>query len=278
MQCSIHDQRATSGTCSCSEIVKELRQALKEALFGLGWTEARVEKQALAGVLAPIARRHHVTLMTNKGYSSASAMKASAARMIAACGHDIQLLCVDCKAFGDDREGGKCNGCGRRTKVVAVDVSEARTRTPILLYLGDHDPSGEDMVRDIRTRLIEFGVVDVDVRKVALTMTQIRRHRPPPNPAKMTDSRAEAYVAAHGNQSWELDALPPQELNALVEAAIVGTYDRDLMNAIISEEQRQRDRIEGVVAVSRDLAAKRTKVTKKTASPAKTKPRKRSRK
>ena len=53
----------------------------------------------------------------------------------------------------------------------------------ILLYVGDHDPSGEDMVRDIRERLLRFGVSDLKIRKIALTWDQIKLYKPPPNPA-----------------------------------------------------------------------------------------------
>jgi hypothetical protein len=166
------------------------------------YVELWVEKQALAGVLSPIARRHHVPLMVNKGYSSASAMKAAADRFNA-----------------------------------------ASSLYSTLLYLGDHDPSGEDMVRDIRDRLTEFGVRHLEVRKLALTMAQIRQFNPPPNPAKLTDSRAAAYVQKYGDQSWELDALPPHELNRLVESAIAGIVDRERMQAVIERENAERKRV-----------------------------------
>ncbi|MFR3489451.1 MAG: hypothetical protein ACLTTP_09615 [Alistipes ihumii] len=89
----------------------------------------------------------------------------------------------------------------------------------VILYFGDHDPSGKDMVRDIRERMEEFGR-EVDVRPVALTMEQIRRFNPPPNPAKITDPRAKWYIREYGRTSWELDALPPRELIRLAEEAV----------------------------------------------------------
>lgn len=46
------------------------------------YAELWVEKAALAGVLEPLAREFHVTLMVNKGYSSQSAMYESAQRII----------------------------------------------------------------------------------------------------------------------------------------------------------------------------------------------------
>lgn len=171
--------------------------------------ELWVEKQALAGVLSPIAQRHHVPLMVNKGYSSASAMKAAAERM------------------------------------------RLSNKPTVLLYLGDHDPSGEDMVRDIRDRLEEFGVLELEVRKVALTMAQIRQFDPPPNPAKVTDSRAAAYIARYGDQSWELDALPPRELNRLVEDAITGIVDAELMAKAVEREDVERERVAAAIAMSR---------------------------
>lgn len=78
----------------------------------------------------------------------------------------------------------------------------------ILLYLGDHDPSGLDMIRDIQDRLNEFGCT-VDVIPIALTMEQIKQYNPPPNPAKITDKRAKEYIRQFGGMSWEVDALPP---------------------------------------------------------------------
>ena len=107
----------------------------------------------------------------------------------------------------------------------------------VILYFGDHDPSGKDMVRDIRERMEEFGR-EVDVRPVTLTMEQIRRFNPPPNPAKITDPRAKWYIREYGRTSWELDALPPRELIRLAEEAVEELIDLDLYNRCLDREQR----------------------------------------
>ena len=107
----------------------------------------------------------------------------------------------------------------------------------VILYFGDHDPSGKDMVRDIRERMEEFGR-EVDVRPVALTMEQIRRFNPPPNPAKITDPRAKWYIREYGRTSWELDALPPRELIRRAEEAVEELIDLDLYNRCLDREQR----------------------------------------
>ncbi len=212
------------------------------------YVELWVEKQALAGVLAPIARRHHVTLMVNKGYSSASAMKDAAGRMHEACKSEPIVECENCGAYPWDAEGTKCTSCETHSKPLSSWAPRDIDKNVVVLYLGDHDPSGEDMVRDIRDRLTEFGVPNLDVQKIALTMAQIKKFKPPPNPAKITDSRAAAYIAKYGDQSWELDALPPRELNRLVEQAITGIVDRERMDAIIAREVVERDRLTKALA------------------------------
>lgn len=79
--------------------------------------EVMVEKQALEGVLHPVCERLDIAFTANKGYSSLSALHEAGGRMM------------------DALDAGKS---------VAV------------LYLGDHDPSGIDMTRDVRERLQLF--------------------------------------------------------------------------------------------------------------------------
>jgi hypothetical protein len=113
-------------------------------------------------------------------------------------------------------------------------------KQPKLFYLGDHDPSGEDMVRDIRERLEMFGVRNLEVRKIALTTPQIKKYRPPPNPAKLTDPRAKDYIEKHGDSSWEVDALPPEVLARIVKEAFAGILDDDKMDAIKEQEEEDK--------------------------------------
>lgn len=178
------------------------------------YVELWVEKQALAGVLEPLAAEFHVTLMVNKGYSSASAMYEAAQRFRGRC---------------DEGE----------------DFDDAPQ--PILFYLGDHDPSGEDMVRDIDDRLTEFGVANLDVRKLALTMAQVKKYRPPPNPAKTTDSRFEGYAAKHGDESWEVDALPPNVLQQIIRTEFEGVIDRGKMRVVVDEENAAKKKLQAAL-------------------------------
>lgn len=105
-----------------------------------------------------------------------------------------------------------------------------------ILYFGDHDPSGLDMIRDVRERLQDFGI-EVDVVPVALTMEQIKKFNPPPNPTKVSDPRADWYISQWGYTSWELDALPPKELISLCETEVLARIDLDLYNDMVEQEQ-----------------------------------------
>ena len=110
----------------------------------------------------------------------------------------------------------------------------------MLIYLGDHDPSGLDMSRDITERLELFGA-DVTLRRIALNFDQVERYSPPPNPAKVTDSRAEGYIRRFGHSSWELDALPPQVIDKLITDEIRNYLDtvRYLRACDRQEEERK---------------------------------------
>lgn len=175
------------------------------------YVELWVEKQALAGVLELMSNEFHVTLMVNKGYSSASAMFEASRRF--------------------RQELQRANG----------------PHEAVLLYLGDHDPSGEDMVRDIRDRLREFGVSRIDVRKLALTMEQVQEYNPPPNPAKTTDSRFARYEERHGDESWEVDALPPDVLQQIIRDAFDTLIERAPMDGVIAREERDKNRLREAV-------------------------------
>ncbi len=180
------------------------------------YVELWVEKDALAGVLQPIASAHHITLMVNRGYSSQTAM------------HDAY------ERFGDASGEGKGS---------------------VLLYLGDHDPSGEDMVRDINDRLNYLFGGSVRVEKLAITPLQVARYNPPANPAKMTDSRAAAFVERYGSSSYEVDALPPDVLTEIINAAVLNYVDDAALQEVLAQERRDKDLLR---EAGRDIMKKRS--------------------
>lgn len=118
------------------------------------------------------------------------------------------------------------------------------TQRILILHLGDHDPSGIDMSRDLEERLRLLSRRSAfELIRVALTMDQIEDQGPPPNPAKTTDSRFAEYEALYGYESWELDALQPRFLTRLVEEHVLEVLDENLWNARQGEINEIRRRI-----------------------------------
>ena len=131
------------------------------------YVEVWVEKDALVDIVGQVCGSIDTPFFSCRGYTSQSEMWAAAQRFI--------------------RQNRIRDNC-------------------FIIHLGDHDPSGIDMTRDIQERLWMFGA-DVEVKRVALTMEQVQTYNPPPNPAKITDSRCGKYMEEFGDESWELDAL-----------------------------------------------------------------------
>ena len=162
--------------------------------------EVWVEKDALIGIVETVCRRLDVPFFACRGYTSQSEMW----------------------------------GAGQR-----LERWKRQGQTPILLYLGDHDPSGIDMTRDVIDRLTLFaGGMQVD--RLALNWDQVEHFNPPPNPTKLTDSRAEGYIAEFGLSSWELDALDPATLAGLIETAVTSFRDDSLWAEAVEEETEGR--------------------------------------
>lgn len=155
--------------------------------------EVWIEKDALVGVIEGVCNKYEVPFFSCRGYVSQSEMWATARRI--------------CRAYDDSLQ-----------------------KTTII-HLGDHDPSGIDMTRDITDRIEMFTTEEgyeegiFDICRIALNMNQIRKYSPPPNPAKSTDSRFHSYYKKHGGKSWELDALDPKTLSGLIENEIKGRID-----------------------------------------------------
>lgn len=186
--------RSLSHWTSPSEIV----QTCAEQFWMDHWdgqpyrVECWIEKDALVGVIEGVCSEFDVPFFSCRGYTSQSEMWGAAIRLK----HYLQ-----------------------------------QGQMPVILHLGDHDPSGKDMTRDIQERLRLFTGQDIDVRWLALNMDQIKRYRPPPNPAKLTDSRAAGYIQEFGNDSWELDALEPRVIAGLIRDNVRRLLDPKLWKA-----------------------------------------------
>ena len=115
-------------------------------------------------------------------------------------------------------------------------------KATIILYFGDFDPSGEDMVRSLRDRLAKLGS-QPEILKIALTKEDVARYNLPPNMTKSTDTRQKAFIAKHGDVSVELDALPAAILQQMIRDEIEKYVDLEALEKIKQLETQERKKI-----------------------------------
>lgn len=171
--------------------------------------ECWIEKDALVGVIEGVCNELDIDYFSCRGYTSQSEMWSAAMRL---------------KRYRQNAQ------------------------IPLVLHLGDHDPSGKDMTRDITDRLTEFSGDEIEVKRLALNMPQVEQYNPPPNPAKITDSRAENYIAEFGEESWELDALEPAVIAQLIRDAVLEVRDQDQWDEAVAKEEENKAQLAKVSA------------------------------
>lgn len=123
---------------------------------------------------------------------------------------------------------------------VAERIREMHRPTTILYY-GDFDPSGEDIVRALDEGLQFFGI-QPNVAKVSLTKVDVEEYNLPPDFTKKTDSRSKAFVERYGDMAVELDALPMPVLREKIRTAIEANLDMtqlEIVREVQAEESEQ---------------------------------------
>ncbi|OPX87478.1 MAG: hypothetical protein A4E53_02466 [Pelotomaculum sp. PtaB.Bin104] len=173
------------------------------------YLEVWIEKEALRSVFKPITDKFDIPLFICRGYPSTSSLF---------------------------QQG--------RTILFKTQYEGKERKQVIILYYGDHDPSGKQIPEAIQSIFYNnYQMKHVEVRPMALNMDQVRRFKLPPNPAKITDPRAGGYIAKWGAESWELDAVPPVELQKIVEADILRYSNIKLINGVINKTKKDREKI-----------------------------------
>lgn len=140
---------------------------------------------------------------------------------------------------------------------VILEEFSASTRL-IVLMLTDYDPSGEDMVRDVKERLryyARFSEVfpledwqEPVIKKIALTKEQVEKYNLLPNPMKISDPRAKKFRAGCGEAAYELDALDPPELLSIIEEAILAEIqNKAAFEEALREEEEEKRKLQEMV-------------------------------
>ncbi len=209
--------------------VKDIQDALQDTLdqYRLDRQDGQdnivelwTEKDALSGILKRTTEKYHIRLVVNKGYTSSSAIYEAYQR---------------------------------------VETNYRHNKKSIILYFGDHDPSGLDMIRDIRERLSmmlingDSMLDESDVQEylkivpIGLTMEQIKKYKLPPNPTKFTDKRSKKYIEKFGKICWEVDALKPQVLTSIVEKSIKEYIDIEMYEEMVSKESDDIEKLRSFI-------------------------------
>lgn len=179
--------------------------------------EIWIEKDALVGVIEGVCKEEDVSYFSCRGYTSQSEMWGAAQRFI---------------------------------KHAKNDGFHGKGQISHVIHLGDHDPSGQDMSRDIEDRIRMFMTKHLghsrhfEFTRIALNMDQIQQYNPPPNPAKSTDSRFKGYSDIHGDDSWELDALEPTVIADLIREKVDELREQNIYSSATQVEELHRTLLE----------------------------------
>lgn len=158
------------------------------------------EKNTLSSILKPVCAEHCIPLTLGRGYCSLAPRAAIADRF---------------------QRSGKDN--------------------LVLLIVSDFDPDGESIAESLaRSMRDDFGVVGIHPKKVALTYEQTQTlDLPPALEAKTSSRQYQQFAEKYGNDVWEVEALPPEKLQALLRDAVAEVLDLDLYNAEVEREREE---------------------------------------
>jgi hypothetical protein len=181
------------------------RRAYRRNVWGSqpAYVEMWLEKDAISGIFEDALNRYGVTLNVGRGYDGWDSIHNAACRFL--------------------------------------NKSEKGVHSTVL-YFGDFDPSGEDMVRSLKERLEQLGAAP-DIRKCALSPDDVERYQLPPDFAKKTDSRSARFIAKHGDISVELDALPLDVLRSRIVEEVEQCLDLKALENVRRMEERDRQRL-----------------------------------
>jgi len=121
-----------------------------------------------------------------------------------------------------------CHGYGSTGMETQIGSFFGSLDKPItVFYLGDHDPSGHGIERDMHERVQAASGISFEMRRLAIHAADITKFHLPPQKIKSTDSRAGSFRRefGHGAATVELDALPPTELRGRIRDAVMELLD-----------------------------------------------------
>lgn len=226
--------------------------------------EVWCEKEGLLGIIAGACEADDVPYRALTGYDAVGALREGARRILARShrgryivrsqdkygnGTDrfnrlyMALALMDERELADDESVQEMAAWAREAWAAEeeMDIPEQHT---VILYIGDHDPSGMNITETVRKELRLYGADDFTVERIAITCEESCEAEDPEihsAPAKYTDSRHAGYVVEHNTtDAWEVESLEPAVLSGRVSDAITSWRDENAWDEAVEEEEEQR--------------------------------------
>lgn len=203
------------------------------------------EKEALAGIFQGVCQELGVTWFSCRGDPSHPSL--------------FEWLTLAAQAHGIDNEDGWRGDRGHYTgweKWRNENNHKGTAYNAVVLYFGDHDPTGMRIPRSaentIRTFQGHAGLdFPIEFVRVGITLEQARLRNLPPFPAKMSSMDYQKYVAEFGTEdAWELDALDPEELEQMVRDSVAGYFNKEQHARLQRDTERKREEMRRKMARS----------------------------
>ncbi len=173
------------------------------------YIEVWIEKDALSSIFTKIANPYCISVVVCRGFSSVSFLNEFKNRL-------------------------EYNADGKKA---------------VMLYFGDFDPSGVEMLKAMKLTLeTELNVKDIEFKRVALMKEDIFKYSLPHNPdaIKEKDTRTQKHVSLYGNLAVELDALRPDILTEKIKESIESELDIGTFNKEVEIESSEFDKLSGM--------------------------------
>jgi hypothetical protein len=209
------------------------------------YVEVWLEKEALAGVIVDVTDPWDVPLMVTRGYPSLSFLYTAA--------ETIKAYTTTQVPPGE----GKPSELKTAIDEVLTSLSERygwdpnepptfprQNKSVRILYLGDRDPSGDDIARNVAQQLEDMSECAIDFVRVAVTAEQVDEYQLPLRPTKASDSRTRSWS---GDGSVEVDAIEPDSLRQLVIDEIESCIDQHELEVVLAAEAEERATVRRLV-------------------------------
>jgi len=135
-----------------------------------------------------------------------------------------------------------------------VRLVNHKGKKSVMLYFGDFDPSGNEMLESMKITLKdEMNVNNIQFKRIALMRDDIFKYKLPNNPdaLKKTDTRAKKHLEAYGELAVELDALSPEVLEKKIKDSVESEIED--IKAFNSEVSKHKIDIQEIVKLKNQI-------------------------